>query len=288
MNAKYLRQAALSGAGALIVGEGASLAGRNLLISDAPYWAFARILNLFYPDPEPCQRIHPTTVVGERFVCRGNLFTEASVVIGDGVRMGEGCRIGAGSVIGDGCVLGDFCHIYPNVTLYPGTVLGSRVRIHSASVLGSDGFGFAPRAGRWEKIPHLGTVEIGDDVEIGAGCTIDRGTFGITRIGHGVKLDDQVHIAHNVSIGDHTLLVAKVGISGHIRIGDGVRVGPMSGVAQNVADGQVVSGSPEMPHGLWLRVQRILPRLPEMRRRIQALERRLGMEDKDAEKGSVT
>lgn len=296
MNAKYLHQAASSMAGGIIVGEGAKLPGRNLLVSDAPYWAFARLLNFFYPDPAPCHRIHPSTVVGDAFVCKGNLFTEASVVIGDGVRIGEGCRIGAGSVIGEGCVLGDFCHIYPNVTLYPGTVIGNRVRIHSASVIGCDGFGFAPKDGTWEKIPHLGAVEIGDDVEIGAGCTIDRGTFGLTRIGLGVKLDDQVHVGHNVSVGEHTLLVAqvgiagssrigrntilagKVGVSGHIRIGDYVQVGPMSGVAQDVADGQVVSGSPEMPHKTWLRVQRILPRLPEMRRRIAALERRLGLE----------
>ncbi|TYT73703.1 UDP-3-O-(3-hydroxymyristoyl)glucosamine N-acyltransferase [Desulfobotulus mexicanus] len=301
MNAKYLRQAASSRAGALIVGEGVqeNLPKGNYLISDAPYWAFARILQFFYTDPEPCNSIHASTSVGGNFICKGNLFTDAFVVIGSNVKMGEGCRIGANSVIGDGCVLGDHCVIYPNVTLYPGTRLGNRVRVHSGSVIGSDGFGFAPRSGSWEKIPHLGSVELGDDVEIGAGCTLDRGTFGLTRIGRGVKLDDQVHIGHNVQIGENTLLVAqvgiagssqvgknsilagKVGVSGHIRIGDGVQVGPMAGVAHDVADGQIVSGAPEMPHRQWLKVQRILPRLPEMRRRITALERKLDMDHKE-------
>ncbi|TWI68160.1 UDP-3-O-[3-hydroxymyristoyl] glucosamine N-acyltransferase [Desulfobotulus alkaliphilus] len=305
MNAKYLRQAASSRAGALIVGEGVQekLFEGNYLISDAPYWAFAKILQFFHPDPAPCNRIHPSTFVGDNFTCKGNLFTDAFVVIGQDVEMGEDCRIGANSVIGDACVLGDGCVIYPNVTLYPGTRLGNRVRIHSGSVIGSDGFGFAPRQGSWEKIPHLGSVELGDDVEIGAGCTLDRGTFGYTRIGNGVKLDDQVHIGHNVQIGENTLLVAqvgiagssqvgknsilagKVGVSGHIRIGDCVQVGPMAGVAHDVADGQVVSGAPEMPHRQWLKVQRILPRLPEMRRRIAALERKLGM---DAKEGTET
>ncbi|MCW7754205.1 UDP-3-O-(3-hydroxymyristoyl)glucosamine N-acyltransferase [Desulfobotulus sp. H1] len=305
MNAQYLRQAASSSAGAFIVGPGAEsvLPGRNLILSSSPYWAFAAILKLFYPDPAPCHRIHATTVVGRDFMCRGRLFTDAYVVIGNGVSVGDGCRIGAGTAIGDGCMLGDHCRISPNVTLYPGTRIGNRVRIHSGSVIGADGFGFAPKDGQWEKIPHSGAVEIDDDVEIGAGSTLDRGTFGLTRIGRGVKIDDQVHIGHNVSIGDHSLLVAqvgiagstrvgkhtvlagKVGVSGHIHIGDGVQVGPMSGVAQDVPDGQIVSGSPEMPHRVWLKVQRILPRLPEMRKQIAALERRLDAQMREEEPG---
>lgn len=308
MNAKYLQQAASSRAGALIVGEGsdALLEGRNLIISSAPYWAFARVLKLFYPDPDPEHRIHPTTVVGENFSCAGELVTEPHVVIGDHVVLGKGCRIGAGTVIGDHCRIGDFCTLAPNVSLYPHSKLGNHVRIHSASVIGADGFGFAPGPdGSWEKIPHLGWVEIGDDVEIGAGCTLDRGTFGPTRIGNGVRMDDQVHVGHNVVIGAHSLLVAQVGIagsteighhvvlagkagiSGHIRIGNGVRVGPMGGIVQNIADGETMSGAPGMPHRTWLKVHSLLPELPEMKKRLARMERRLaGRADKEGGDGN--
>ncbi|MDL2286333.1 UDP-3-O-(3-hydroxymyristoyl)glucosamine N-acyltransferase [Desulfococcaceae bacterium OttesenSCG-928-F15] len=297
MNAKYLQQAATSRAGALIVGENAEALlpeELHLIISPSPYWAFAKILKLFYPAPSPKQDMHPSTVTGENFSCAGELVTGPHVVIGNHVVLGRGCRIGAGTVIGDSCRIGDFCTLAPNVTLYANSQIGNRVEIHSASVIGADGFGFAPSPdGLWEKIPHLGWVEIGDDVEIGAGCTIDRGTFGPTRIGSGVKMDDQVHVGHNVVIGDHSLLVAQVGIagstkigrhvilagkagiSGHIEIGDGVRIGPMGGIVQNVPSGQTLSGAPGMPHRSWLKVHHVLPELPDLKKRLIRMERKL-------------
>jgi UDP-3-O-[3-hydroxymyristoyl] glucosamine N-acyltransferase len=167
------------------------------------------------------------------------------------------------------------------------------VIIHAGTVIGSDGFGFAPDGKCYHKIPHTGMVQIDDDVEIGANNTIDRGTFGKTYIGRGVKTDNLVHIAHNVSVGENTGLVAQVGvagsvtigknatlagqagIAGHLTIGDGAIVGPQTGVGKPVPDGQIVSsGIPEMPHRMWLRVQRMIPKLPELGKRLGRLEKK--------------
>ena len=215
------------------------------------------------------------------------------VVVGDDVSLGERCILQPGVVIGDDVIIGDDVHLHPNVTIRHGCRIGSRVVIQAGSVIGSDGFGYAPDGDRYHKIPHTGTVRIDDDVEIGAGNTIDRGTFGCTHIQHGVKTDNLVHIAHNVVVGPHSILVAQVGISGsatlgrhvvlagqvgvtgHLHIGDYVMAGGKTGISKSVPDGQVISGAPELPHRLWLKVQRIIPRLPELRRKVAMLERRL-------------
>ena len=165
--------------------------------------------------------------------------------------------------------------------------------IHAGSVIGSDGFGFAPEGQTYIKIPHAGIVQIDDDVEIGANNTIDRATFGKTWIQSGVKTDNLVHIAHNVTVGENSLLVGQVGISGsvnigknailagqagiagHLSVGNGAIVGPQAGVAKSVPDGETVSGSSAMPHRLWLRMQRILPKLPELAKKLSEVERRL-------------
>jgi UDP-3-O-[3-hydroxymyristoyl] glucosamine N-acyltransferase len=196
-------------------------------------------------------------------------------------------------VIGDHVVIGSDVEIFPNVSLLTGTRIGNRVAIHAGTVIGSDGFGYTPDDGVYHKIPHLGIVQIDDDVEIGAGNTIDRATYGKTWIQRGVKTDNLVHIAHNVVVGENTLLVAQVGISGsttigrqsilagqvgvsgHLKIGDRVTIGPQSGIAGSIPDGVVVSGSPELPHKQWLRIQRIIPRLPEMKKKLAELEKRL-------------
>jgi UDP-3-O-[3-hydroxymyristoyl] glucosamine N-acyltransferase len=167
------------------------------------------------------------------------------------------------------------------------------VIIHAGTVVGSDGFGFVPDGKQHVKIPQVGIVQIDDDVEIGACNTIDRATFGKTWIKKGVKTDNHVQIAHNVVIGENTLIVAQVGIAGsaiignnvilagqagvagHITIGDGVTVGPQAGVTRSLAPGQVVSGTPEMPHPLWLRISQIIPRLPDLKRKISDMEKRL-------------
>jgi UDP-3-O-[3-hydroxymyristoyl] glucosamine N-acyltransferase len=167
------------------------------------------------------------------------------------------------------------------------------VIIHAGTVIGSDGFGFAPDGKKYYKIPHIGRVQIDDDVEIGAGNTIDRATFGKTWIKSGVKTDNLVHIAHNVTVGENSILVAQVGISGsvtigknailagqagvvgHLNIGDNVTIGAQAGVAQSVSGDEIVSGSPAIPHRLWLRVQKILPRLPDLKKKLQEIEKRL-------------
>ena len=172
-------------------------------------------------------------------------------------------------------------------------MIGNRVIIHAGSVIGSDGYGFAPDGDKYYKIPQKGIVQIDDDVEIGACNTIDRATLGKTWIRQGVKTDNLVQIAHNVTVGENTLLVAQVGISGstiigkhailagqagiagHITIGDNVTVGPTAGVAKSVPDNQIVSGAPAMPHRLWLRVQKIIPMLPELSKKLSEIEKKL-------------
>lgn len=303
---KFLKRMETCKALAVIVPDGFAAEGRNLIHAPIPYHAFALAMQLFYPDAPPVMEIHPTACIGQDAELKGRLATGPHSVIGDRVILGDGCRFGANVVIGDDVVMGENVRIHPNVTIYPGTRIGSRVIIHSGSVIGSDGFGFAPNGQSWAKIPHTGFVEIGDDVELGAGNTIDRGTFGRTWIQDGVKTDNQVHIAHNVTIGAHTLLVGQVGVagsatighhtiiagksgvSGHLTVGNHVTVGPMSGITQNVPDGKTVTGTPEMPHRMWLKVQRLLPRLPEMRKRLAELERKLDgiLEGGDGEKGS--
>lgn len=177
-------------------------------------------------------------------------------------------------------------------------MLGNRVIIHAGSVIGSDGFGFAPDGEMYVKIPHSGMVQIDDDVEIGAGNAIDRATFGRTWIRQGVKTDNLVHIAHNVTVGENTIIVAQVGIagsttvgrhvilagqagiSGHLDIGDNAVVGPQAGIVKSIKPGETVSGTPGMPHKLWLRAQSIVAGLPGMRKKIAELEKRLAVLEK--------
>jgi UDP-3-O-[3-hydroxymyristoyl] glucosamine N-acyltransferase len=183
--------------------------------------------------------------------------------------------------------------LFPNVTILARCRIGNRVIIQAGTVIGSDGFGYAPDGRTYRKIQHVGIVQIDDDVEIGAGNTIDRATFGRTWIQRGVKTDNLVHIAHNVTVGEDTVLVAQVGISGsvtigrhvviagqaavsgHLEIGDDVIIGPRGGVAKSLPNGVVVSGGPEMPHRTWLKVQRIMPRLPEFKKKLDEFEKRL-------------
>lgn len=205
-----------------------------------------------------------------------------------------------GVYIGDNVVIGDNTLIKPNVTIMEKTRIGHNVIIHSGTVIGSDGFGFTQSSDKHQKLIHTGYVRIGNDVEIGACNTIDRGTLGMTIIGNGVKTDNLVHIAHNVKIGDNTLIVAQVGIAGstkvgnnviiagkagitgHIKIGDGSIVGPYAGVHSDVPENQVVSGIPQMPHNRWRKVVTIISRLPEMRKKLFAFEKRLkDIEDKN-------
>jgi len=296
-DAKFLKNLHNTRAGAVIVpddfGDIVSVYP-SLIKTLNPKRKFFRILSLFHPPTEPSKIIAQGSVTGINFVAGDDLTIGHHVTIGDNVTMGERVHIMHGVYIGDHVAIGDDTVIKPNVTIMERTRVGSRVIIHSGTVIGSDGFGFTQEMaeGYHEKIPHAGFVHIDDDVEIGACNTIDRGTFGGTWIGKGVKTDNLVHIAHNVTIGEHSLIVAQVGIagssvigkrvilagkagvSGHLTVGDGAIVGPGAGVLSDVQPGQIVSGVPGMPHKVWLKVASILPTLPEIRKRVLKLERK--------------
>ena len=293
-----LKQLGHSRAGAVMVPESlsrsflTSIRG-TFIICEHPKQSFFRVMGWFYPEKRPGPGCSPFAVTGEDFACGDDAVLSPHIFIGDHVTLGNRVWIMPGVFIGDHVIIGDDTVIKPNVTIMERSRIGSRVVVHSGSVIGSDGFGFTSDGQGHEKIPHAGFVQIDDQVEIGACNTIDRGTMGRTWLGRGVKTDNQVHIAHNVTIGPDTLVVAQVGIagsttigknviiagkagiSGHLTVGDGAIVGPFAGVAGNVKPGEIVSGVPDMPHKLWLKVGRILPRLPEMRKLLLSLERKI-------------
>ncbi len=265
----------------------------NLVVSDNPRLAFARCMHLFFPPRPSLPGISRTASIGRSFSFGTDISIGPCAVIADNVRMGSRVTVHSHVVIEDGVCIGDDVILYPNVTVLERCRIGDRVIIGSGSVIGSDGYGFTPDGEKHYKIPQTGYVQIDDDVEIGACNTIDRATFGKTWIKSGVKTDNLVHIAHNVVIGEHTLIVAQVGIAGsatigsnvilagqagvvgHISVGDRAMVGPQAGVSRSVPPGALVSGSPEMPHRLWLRVQQVVPRLPELKKRIAEMEKRI-------------
>ncbi|MFO7559646.1 MAG: UDP-3-O-(3-hydroxymyristoyl)glucosamine N-acyltransferase [Desulfobacterales bacterium] len=290
---KFIKRIDRSRAGAVIVPSGVPEMAVNLVVVKNPLVAFAKTLELLYPSIPGKTGIHSSVSIGENFIHGSSVSIGPSVVIGDNVTIGERVVLHPGVVIGSNVTLGDDVVIYPNVTILERCRIGSRVIVHAGSVIGSDGFGFAPDGEKWVKIPHKGTVRIDDDVEIGAGNTIDRGTLGQTWIQKGVKTDNLVHVAHNVTVGEnsafaaqagiagsttlgrHTVLAGQAGVGGHLTLGDYVTVGPQAGVSRDISEGRIVSGTPEMPHKLWLRVQRTIPQLPELKKRIDELEKKL-------------
>ncbi len=245
---KNLRLALESQAAAVIAGEFAatSAASKPLLIARQPRLAFARAAQLLSPASRmetgihPSVAIHPSARVAESAVIRER------VVIGENVAIGERTRIGAGSIIGENVSIGRDCRIYPNVTIYPGARLGHRVIVHAGAVLGSDGFGYVRdlTTGHYEKFPQIGQLEIEDDVEIGANTTIDRGALEITRIGHGTKIDNLVHIGHNCQIGENVVIAAQAGFSGSIVVENNVVLGGQVGIGEHarICEGVMVGG----------------------------------------------
>jgi UDP-3-O-[3-hydroxymyristoyl] glucosamine N-acyltransferase len=238
--------------------------------------------------------VHPSAVVAPDAVLGEGVSIGPCAVIESGVRIGAGTVIGAHVVVAFGASIGAGCRLYPLVSIREYCRLGDRVIIHNGTVVGSDGFGYYPdKERRWQKIPQVGVVVIGNDVEIGANVAIDRARFGETRIGDGVKLDNLVQVGHNVIIGAHTavagnaafagtsiigrhvMIGGQAGIGGHLEVGDGAVVGAQSGVLKDVAPGQFVSGMPAQPHGKAMRQLALVARLPEMREQLAALEARL-------------
>lgn len=296
-NMRYAGQMATTRASAVIVPTNwdRPCSAPALLRVQNPDKAFAIVCQEFAPPPiTPPPGVHPTAVVAADAELGKDVSIGPYVVIEPGVKIGDGTVIFAGCYIGHETTVGNQCRFYPHVTVRERTRIGNRVIIHNGAVIGSDGFGYTVNErGEREKIPQLGIVEIGDDVEIGANVTVDRARFGKTRIGKGVKIDNLVQIAHNVVIGDHAVIVALSGISGssevgahtilagqsgvvgHVVIGKNCIVAARAGVTKDIPDGQFVSGFPAIPHDENMKIQAYTQRLPEFRKKLAELEERV-------------
>ena len=289
-NARYAELAASRQLGVVLVTPQLveSAGGRARIVVENPHEAMLPLLPRLYPMPAHQAGIHPTAVLGRGVVLGDDVAIGPYVVVGDGATVGAGTRVDAHAVVGAGVTIGEMCQIYPAVTLYSGTELGARVRVHAGARLGSDGFGYVFRDGEHAKIPHVGRCIIDSDVEIGANTTIDRGSIDDTVIGAGTKIDNLVHVAHNVRIGrlcllmaqvgiagsvrieDGCILAGQVGIAGHLTIGRGARLAAQAGVFGSIPAGETWSGYPARPHREALRAQAAMFKMPSL---IRALER---------------
>jgi UDP-3-O-[3-hydroxymyristoyl] glucosamine N-acyltransferase len=234
-NERYLSQLGATRASAVIVGAAARDAtGLPRIVCQNPYLYFARVATLFNPEPPPVAGIHATAVVAPSATVDQSVELGPHVVVGAGARIGARCIIGAGCHVGEEVEIGADTRLFPGVTVYARCIIGARVRLHSGVVIGADGFGLAPDGERWVKIPQIGRVVVGDDVEMGANTTVDRGAIEDTVIEEGVKLDNQIQIAHNVHIGAHTAIAACAGVAGSARVGRHCRIGGASGIAGHI------------------------------------------------------
>jgi UDP-3-O-[3-hydroxymyristoyl] glucosamine N-acyltransferase len=287
-NPKYRSKLATTRAGAVIVGPGdREAATLPRIVSDNPYAYYARTVALFHPQPATVPGIHPFAQVDASANVDAYAEIGAFAVIGPRATIARGAVIGAHAAIGEDVAIGADTRLNPRVTIYGGCTLGARCIVHSGVVIGADGFGMARDAGRWIKIPQVGGVAIGDDVEIGANTTIDRGALDDTVIEDGVKLDNQIQIGHNCVIGAHTVIAGCTGISGsvtvgrncmigggvglvgHISICDGVTISGFSLITKSITEpGTYTSGLPFMPHAEWLRNAVHLRRLDKLAQRM--------------------
>ncbi|MGJ3258776.1 MAG: UDP-3-O-(3-hydroxymyristoyl)glucosamine N-acyltransferase [Rhodospirillales bacterium] len=285
-NRKYTDKFRASSAGACLVApDMVKLAPADmcLLVTAEPYHAYARVAALFYPMPASTGEVHPSAVVADDANVGNGVEIGPCAVIGSGAEIGRGCIIEAGAVIGTGVEIGENTRIGANATV-ANACIGADTIIHSGVRIGQDGFGFAMGPGGHVKVPQLGRVMIGDNVEIGANTTVDRGAGPDTVIGNGTKIDNLVQIAHNVRIGQNCVIVShagisgstelgdfvvvagQVGIAGHLKIGSGSRIAAQSGVMRNVEPGQEVGGSPAKPVRAWLKEVAMIERLAKKRR----------------------
>jgi UDP-3-O-[3-hydroxymyristoyl] glucosamine N-acyltransferase len=285
-NSRYRRSLQTTRAGAVVLtaddAEGCPVAA---LIAPNPYLSYARIAELLYPETKAVPGVHPTAVVSPAAHVAASATIEALAVIEQEVQIGERAVVGPGCIVQRGARVGAGTRLVSRVNLYPGVVLGERGLVHAGVVIGADGFGFAPDRGTWFKVPQVGSVRIGDDVEIGANTTIDRGAIGDTVVEHGAKLDNQIQVGHNVIIGAHTAIAACTGISGSTVIGQRCLIGGMVGFAGhlNIADdvmitgcslvsasireaGSYSSGMPSVPTRAWRRMVAHLRRYAEKER----------------------
>jgi len=294
---RLLNQIEKTKASAVIVPPGVESTHKSLLQCRNPKLAFARILRLYHLKPFQAAGISQLVSIGEGCRISKAVSIHPFVTIGEGTVIEDRVTIMQGTVIGGNCRIGEGCTLYPNVTLYPKTSLGRNVIIHSGTVIGADGFGYVFDGERHLKIPQSGSVVIEDEVEIGANSCIDRATFGCTRIGKGVKLDNHVHIGHNCTIGENTIIVGSVGISGsveigrdclfagqsgaadHVKIGDNVTVMAKTAVTRDVPSGSRISGIHGRDHRHQMKIEAILQKLPEIYRDWKTMKSRLNALD---------
>jgi UDP-3-O-[3-hydroxymyristoyl] glucosamine N-acyltransferase len=297
-NEDYFVRAEQSAATAIIADERFKSAKKILIRVPNARIAFAKAMALFFPERTYAAGIHPTAVIAASAKVDASAHIGPHCVVGERVKIGARAVLQAGDVVGDDCKLADDVNLFPNVTVYPDTEIGQRVRIHAGTVIGSDGFGYVQDHGIHLKVPQIGNVIIGDDVEIGANVTIDRGALGPTVIGQGTKIDNLVQIAHNVEIGEGSLIISQVGISGsckfgkyvilagqagfagHLKIGDRVTVSAQSGVMTDIPDGEKWLGTPAQPDKQAKRQMIAVQRLPELLKRVAELERQSGKKSK--------
>ena len=290
-NEAFFEKAIQSAASAILIDSDISTCSKTCIRVPQARVGFAKALALFFPEPAFSPGIHPSAVVAPSSKIDSTAHVGPHCIVGERVEIGPRAGLQGVNVIGEDSAIGEDTRLFPNTTLYAGTRIGKRVRIHSGAVLGSDGFGYVFDAGAHLKIPQVGTVIIHDDVEIGANTTIDRGAIEPTVIGRGTKIDNLVQIAHNVVVGEHSIIVAQagvagstklgryvilagqVGVAGHLEIGDRVTVAAQSGVMHNIPDGQKWLGSPAQPDRTAKRVILASLKLPEILQRIAKLER---------------
>ena len=290
-NPKYKKYLKTTEASVIIVGRNVDVENRILVKVDDPYLAFALVLERYFTKKLEIKGVNSSVFIPDSAVIGENVTIERGTIIGENALIGDDSYIYGNVFIGDNVKLGNRCIIYPGVVIREDVVLGNNVILQPGVVIGGDGFGFVPQPGEHKKIPQVGKVIIGDNVEIGANSTVDRGAIGDTIIGVGTKIDNLVQIGHNVQIGKGCLIVSQagvagsakigdfvmiggqVGIAGHIEIGDFVQIAAKTGVANSVKTGKIVAGIPAMEHKKWLKVVGLTAKLPDILKRVRRLER---------------
>ncbi|MFM7840481.1 MAG: UDP-3-O-(3-hydroxymyristoyl)glucosamine N-acyltransferase [Nitrospira sp.] len=301
---RFVKAACASRAAAFVVPRPFADLSRPQLVVANPKYALAQLTQQFFMTPYKPSGIAQPIAQGADVQIGPDVSIWPFVTLGDRVKIGARVTLYPGVFIGDDSVLGDDCLLYPNVTIRERCEIGRRVVIHSGTVIGSDGFGYVQEQGRHHKIPQIGTVLIEDDVELGANVAVDRAAFGKTVVKRGTKVDNLVQIAHNVTVGEHNILVAQVGIAGstmlgshvivggqagladHIEVGDRVQIAARSGVNRSLAGNQIVSGTPAIPHAISIKAQAVVSRLPELRQQVRDLLHRVTELESRAAKGS--
>lgn len=300
-NSKYFSLIEKTRASAIVTSRDTINTPKPIIRTDNPSLAFAKMVSIFAPcEPRHPEGIHSSAILGKDILLGKDVAIGPYAVIEDKVAIGDRTIIYAGCYIGYNTKIGNDTLIYPHVSIRENITIGKRAIIHSGTVIGSDGFGFVTIKGLHHKIPQIGTVVIGDDVEIGANVTIDRARFDKTIIGNGIKIDNLVQIAHNVVIGDNSVIVAQAGISGstiigkgvtlagqaglvgHITVGDGAVIAAQAGVTKSVPENTVVSGYPAKPHDLAKRINACIQNLPRLYNALKELEKKVEELEKKA------